>query len=240
MPVNALRSGPRRSRPWSWASRRCSGSMPLIPAVQARLSRRSRNWPARWWASELQRPVRHACLPQGVDYIRILPEIVLSVFGMIIMLLDPLLDEERSQKTLGSIASAGRARQPWLPPSYQAQYPGPGFWDMVRGRCFSVFFHFLVAAITAVVILTSFEYMAGTADSRRRILRADPVRRGGHEPDVVGGRTGADLHRAGNLFDLHLHSGGIPPAVPPSAANRRSSIFCWARLPPHSFFTAWR
>ncbi len=32
---------------------------------------------------------------------RILPELVLSVFGMVIMVLDPLLDEEKSQKTLG-------------------------------------------------------------------------------------------------------------------------------------------
>ncbi len=28
-------------------------------------------------------------LPQSADYIRILPEIVLSVFGMIVMLLEP-------------------------------------------------------------------------------------------------------------------------------------------------------
>ena len=36
-------------------------------------------------------------LPQAADYIRILPEIMLSIFGMIIMLLDPVLDERRSQ-----------------------------------------------------------------------------------------------------------------------------------------------
>ncbi len=28
-------------------------------------------------------------LPQSADYVRILPEIVLSVFGMIVMLLEP-------------------------------------------------------------------------------------------------------------------------------------------------------
>jgi len=42
---------------------------------------------------------------------------------------------------------------------FQSQYPGPGFWNMVQVDSFSVFFHFLVAAITVVVILTSFEYM---------------------------------------------------------------------------------
>jgi len=98
-------------------------------------------------------------LPGMADYIRILPEIVLSVFGMIIMVLDPLLDEERSSKTLGSIALLGSLAAIWAT-LYQAQLPGLAFWDMVRVDAFSVFFHFLVAAITAVVILTSFEYMA--------------------------------------------------------------------------------
>ena len=46
-------------------------------------------------------------LPQGVEYIRILPEIVLSIFGMAIMLLEPLVDERSSQKLLGMIALAG-------------------------------------------------------------------------------------------------------------------------------------
>jgi len=37
---------------------------------------------------------------------------------------------------------------------------GLAFWDMVRVDSFSVFFHFLVAAVAVVVILTSYEYMA--------------------------------------------------------------------------------
>ena len=41
-----------------------------------------------------------------------------------------------------------------------AQFPGLAFWNMVRVDGFSVFFHFLVIAIAAVVILSSFEYMA--------------------------------------------------------------------------------
>jgi len=97
-------------------------------------------------------------LPQFLDYVRILPEIVLSIFGMIIMLLDPLMTARRSQRTLGIIALIG-ALAAIAASIYQAQYPGTGFWEMVRVDSFSVFFHVLVAAITAVVILTSFEYM---------------------------------------------------------------------------------
>ncbi|MGA2858818.1 MAG: NADH-quinone oxidoreductase subunit N [Candidatus Sulfotelmatobacter sp.] len=98
-------------------------------------------------------------IPQGVDYVRILPELVLSLFGIVIMLLDPFVDEEKSQKTLGLIGFAGTIAglaSTW----YMAQSPGPAFSKMVRVDSFSVFFHFLVIAIAAVVILTSFEYMA--------------------------------------------------------------------------------
>ena len=98
-------------------------------------------------------------VPGIADYIRILPEIVLSVFGMIIMVLDPLLDEERSQRTLGGIALLGSLAA-ILATLYQSNFPGMAFWDMVRVDTFSVFFHLLVAAIAGVVILTSYEYMA--------------------------------------------------------------------------------
>jgi hypothetical protein len=46
-------------------------------------------------------------IPQSVDYVRILPELVLSAFGILVMVLDPLVDEEKSQKTLGLIAFVG-------------------------------------------------------------------------------------------------------------------------------------
>ena len=98
-------------------------------------------------------------IPGMADYIRILPEIVLSVFGMVIMLLDPVLDEENSQKTLGGIALLGSLAA-ILATLYQARLPGMAFWDMVRVDSFSVFFHFLVAAVALAVILTSYEYMA--------------------------------------------------------------------------------
>jgi NADH-quinone oxidoreductase subunit N len=98
-------------------------------------------------------------MPQGVEYIRILPEIVLSVFGMIIMVLDPLVDERATQKLLGGIALLGSLAA-IAATLYQAQFPGFGFWGMVKVDGFSIFFHFLVTAITAVVILSSFEYMA--------------------------------------------------------------------------------
>src|SRR6202140_5783261 len=98
-------------------------------------------------------------IPQGVDYVRILPELVLSAFGILIMVLDPLVDEEKSQKLLGYIALGGTVAG-LLATWCMAQSPGLAFSNMVKVDSFSVFFHFLVIAIAAVVILSSFEYMA--------------------------------------------------------------------------------
>jgi NADH-quinone oxidoreductase subunit N len=98
-------------------------------------------------------------LPQSADYIRILPEIVLSVFGMIVMMLEPVLDEKTGQKVLGPIALIGAVAglaATW----FMAQSYGLAFWNMVQVDGFSVFFHALVIAIAAVVILSSQEYMA--------------------------------------------------------------------------------
>ena len=98
-------------------------------------------------------------VPHGVEYVRILPEIVLSLFGMAIMLIDPLVDERTSQRLLGYIALAGSIAA-IAATLYQSQYPGVGFWGMIQVDSFSIFFHFLVITIAAVVILTSYEYMA--------------------------------------------------------------------------------
>lgn len=98
-------------------------------------------------------------IPQGADYVRILPELILSVFGIVVMVLDPLVDEEKSQKLLGYIALGGTVAG-LLATWYMAQSPGLAFSNMVKVDDFSVFFHFVIIGIAAVVILSSFEYMA--------------------------------------------------------------------------------
>jgi len=120
-------------------------------------------------------------VPQAADYMRILPELVLTLFGMLIMVVDPLLDEETSHQTLGTIALIGTlaalAATFWM-----AQYPGTAFWNMVRVEPFSVFFHFLVIAIAAVAILSSFEY-----------LRVQRIRAGEYYGLVLFGTVGMCL-----------------------------------------------
>src|ERR1039458_2023610 len=97
--------------------------------------------------------------PPLEDYLRLLPELVLSVFGMIVMVVDPLLDPERNQKPLGAIALIG-ALAALASAFIMAAHPGTAFSGMVQVDSFSVFFHMLVIAIATVVILSSYEYMA--------------------------------------------------------------------------------
>ena len=120
-------------------------------------------------------------VPQAVDYIRVLPEIVLAVFGMLVMVVDALWDERRSQRVLGTVALIG-CLAALAASLYQAQYPGLGFWNMVRVDSFSIFFHFLVAAVAAVVVLTSFEYM-----------RVQEIRAGEYYALILFGAVGMSL-----------------------------------------------
>jgi len=101
----------------------------------------------------------NSTVPQLADYIRILPELVLAVFGMIVMLLDPWLEQRGRQRGLGFIALTGAAAA-IAATIFQASYPGTAFYGMVQVDSFSIFFHFLVAAVTLVVILCSYEYLA--------------------------------------------------------------------------------
>ena len=98
-------------------------------------------------------------IPQAIDYVRILPEILLSAFGIVVMVLDPLVDEEKSQKTLGLIALAGTVAS-LIATWYTSGSPGLAFSNTIRVDRFSIFFTFLVIGIASVVILSSFEYMA--------------------------------------------------------------------------------
>ncbi len=134
-------------------------------------------------------------IPQHADYVRILPELVLAIFGMVVMALDPLLGERATQKTLGAVGLVGTLAALGAT-AYMAQAPGLAFWDMIRVDTFSVFFHFVVITVAAITILTSHEYMAVQHLARRGILRSHSFWDAWHGADVISGRTGADFYRA--------------------------------------------
>jgi NADH-quinone oxidoreductase subunit N len=126
-------------------------------------------------------------IPHGPDYVSILPEIVLSIFGLIIMMLDPVMDERRSQRTLGGVALIGGilAMAATIFQGYYLShtgFSGFAFWNMVKIDAFSIFFHFVVAAVTILVILASYEYM-----------EVQQIRAGEYYALLLFGAVGMDL-----------------------------------------------
>src|SRR5437763_6807223 len=93
-----------------------------------------------------------------LSYIRILPELILSACGLIVMLVEPLLPQRSSHKSLGIFSLFGTLLA-LVASLYQTNYPGWGWFNMIRVDEFSVFFHVLICAISAVVMLASFEYL---------------------------------------------------------------------------------
>jgi NADH-quinone oxidoreductase subunit N len=100
-----------------------------------------------------------------VDYIRILPELVLCAFGIIVMMADPLLKPGASRKGLGLISLVGTiaaiaatfCQIAWM--HRDPSFSDPGWFGMVRVDNFAIFFHLLIPAISAICILASLEYL---------------------------------------------------------------------------------
>ena len=90
-------------------------------------------------------------IPAAVDYVRILPELVLSLFGILVMLVDPILPEQGPKKPLGVIALVGVLAGLGAT-VYQTGYYGSAFYNTISVDTFSVFFHFVVLLIALVVI----------------------------------------------------------------------------------------
>src|SRR5271167_4803056 len=97
-------------------------------------------------------------IPAAVDYVRILPELVLSLFGILVMLVDPLLPEQGPKKPLGVIGLVGAFAGLCATVCQTGSY-GTAFYSSISVDTFSVFFHFVVLLIALVVILTSFDYL---------------------------------------------------------------------------------
>src|SRR6267142_217363 len=100
-----------------------------------------------------------------IDYIRILPELVLTVFGIAVMMIDPLLGPKTSRKGLGVLSLLGcvaAIAATICQATHLAQdtaFSNPGWFGMVQVDTFSIFFHFLIPGISAICILASFDYL---------------------------------------------------------------------------------
>src|SRR5436305_2232399 len=97
------------------------------------------------------------------DYMRILPELVLTVFGAFIMLAEAFYKGRQSRKPLGVIAFAG-AMLAFAASVYQSRYMGTGFFGLIRVDHFSIFFHAVICVVSAFAILASLDWVDDQID----------------------------------------------------------------------------
>jgi NADH-quinone oxidoreductase subunit N len=91
------------------------------------------------------------------DIYRILPEVILTITGVAVMLLDASLPHLWSRRSLGMLAAIGTALA-YAGSIWQLSLPaGTGFYSTVETSSFTVFFHVLICGIVLAVLLLSLD-----------------------------------------------------------------------------------
>ena len=100
-------------------------------------------------------------MPDNV--IALLPELILTVTGVLIMLIEAGLSAGTNRKPLGWLAILGTVAAAGASCYQYTLGPLTAFNGTIRIDAFSVFFHLLIAAIVAVTLLGSLDYFDGHA-----------------------------------------------------------------------------
>lgn len=96
------------------------------------------------------------------NIIALLPELILTIVGVLIMLAEPLLAPTSSRKPLGWFAIAGSVGAA-LASCYQLHFGVlSAFSGTIQVDTFSIFFHLLISAIVLVTLLISLDYFEGS------------------------------------------------------------------------------
>jgi NADH-quinone oxidoreductase subunit N len=90
---------------------------------------------------------------------RLLPEILLTIAGILVMLADPLLPAQRSRKPLGWFSVAAVLVALWAS-LWQLGLPaGTAYYGVIQTDAFSGFFHVLILGTVLVALLTAIDAM---------------------------------------------------------------------------------
>jgi len=91
------------------------------------------------------------------DIYRILPEVVLTLTGVFVMLIDASLKPGVPRRNLGWVAAFGTMTALWAS-LWQLSLPqGAGFYGTVETSAFTIFFHVLICGIVLVALLLSLD-----------------------------------------------------------------------------------
>lgn len=94
----------------------------------------------------------------GVDYLRFLPEIILTIFGIVIMVLEAGMPETGKRTPLGVLGVIGIVLA-FFANIWANANPGPAFHDMIAIDTYGTFFRGLVLIVGFLCILSSFTYL---------------------------------------------------------------------------------
>jgi NADH-quinone oxidoreductase subunit N len=99
------------------------------------------------------------------DALRILPEIVFTLGGIVVMIADALLPKAANRRPLGWLAVFG-ALAALAASFWQAQLPaGTAYYGVVQTDAFSVFFHVLIAGIVLASLLITLDAVTSATES---------------------------------------------------------------------------
>jgi NADH-quinone oxidoreductase subunit N len=96
-------------------------------------------------------------MTQVPDIYRILPEVVLTLTGVVVMLVDASLPAGWSRRHLGWVAAIGTTLALWSSLLQLSLPTGTGFSETIETSPFTVFFHVLICGIVLVVLLLSLD-----------------------------------------------------------------------------------
>src|SRR5579862_2418730 len=95
--------------------------------------------------------------PPLQDLYRVAPELVLCAFGMLVMLLAPIVPKAR-HGALATISLVGAALA-LAATRYLALYPGAAYSGLILADSFSLFVHLIVIGVAFLAILGSVSYL---------------------------------------------------------------------------------
>jgi NADH-quinone oxidoreductase subunit N len=101
----------------------------------------------------------------NTQLLRILPEVILTVTGVAIMMIDPVLPKAMSRRSMGWLAVAGTLIALFASIQQLHMAPGTAYYDTIQTDAFSAFFHVLIASITLVSLLIALEAVPAASEN---------------------------------------------------------------------------
>ena len=95
---------------------------------------------------------------------RILPELLLTITGVLVMLIEPVMPPGMSRKPIGFLALAGTIAALVASVWQIGLAPGTAFYGTVQTDTFSVFFHVVILSVVLVALLIAFDVFDGSKE----------------------------------------------------------------------------